>query len=84
MAVRNPGKRKDQIEISRQDTNLLHHRPGKNLLLDGKVKSGSSQGDCSAAQRVGDLGGPGIQVGGSLGRLLEGVALGTGDTLHTL
>ena len=84
MAVRNPGKRKDQIEISKQDTNLLHHRSGEDLLLDSKVKSRGSQGDCSVVQREGDLGGPGIQVGGSLGSLLEGVALGTGDTLHTL
>ena len=84
MAVRNPEIRKDQIKIIKQDTNLLHHRSGEDLFLDSKVKSRGSQGDCPVAQRVGDLGGPGIQVGGSLGRLLEGVALGTGDTLHTL
>ena len=35
VAVRNPEIRKDQIKIIKQDTNLLHHRPGKDLLLDG-------------------------------------------------
>ena len=86
MAVKIPADNRDQVKIIHKtfDTNLLHHSPSKHLPLDSQLQSRGSQGDCPLGGEVGDLGGPGWKVGGSLGRSDQGVALGTGGKLHIL